>query len=207
MMGDPNMDTALEWSKEFIGLASLPPDIERDRIKLLEIVQAVGDCVGHEFEEDKKTFEREHGHPPSQDELPYIHPAFSSYEKERKNKFIDCIKEKTRSLVEMDDNSRIKISLQLWSGCMMTSKEISARTQFGQNTPESRRKQFEEIINPRADAYSVFKVGEKISPFFKRKVGQGNDVFFDGIPAGSAVLEVKDEFNNTRSKDDSMNSK
>jgi hypothetical protein len=156
---------------------------------------------------DKKTFEQEHGRPPSQHELPYIHPAFCSYKKERKNKLISCIKEKTRTLLEMDDNARIKVSLQLWSGCTMTSKEISAGTQSGPNTSRSRRKQFEDIINPRADAYSIFKVGEKIAPFFKRDVGQENDVFFDVIPAGSAVLEVKDEFNKTRRTIDSSHSK
>jgi hypothetical protein len=206
-MGDPNMGTALEWSKEFVGPASLPSDIEKDRVKLLEIIQAIQDCVGWEFGEDKKDFKQKYGRTPSQDELPYIHPALSSYNEERKKRFIDGIKEKTRTLLEMDDNARVNISLLLWSGCMMTSKEISAGTQSGPNTPESRRKRFEEIINPRADVYSVFKVGEKISPFFKRKVGQENDVFFDGIPAGSAVLEVKDEFNSTRSNEDSRSSK
>jgi hypothetical protein len=41
---------------------------------------------------------------------------------------------------------------------------------------------------------NVFELGQKISPFFKRKIGQGTDVFFDGIPAGSAILEVRDKF-------------
>jgi hypothetical protein len=44
----------------------------------------------------------------------------------------------------------------------------------------------------------IHRAGQRISPFFKRKIGQGNDVFFDGIPADSAVLEVRDEFENTR---------
>jgi hypothetical protein len=90
---------------------------------------------------------------------------------------------------------------------MMTSKEMSARTQTGPNTPDCRKKKFEEIINPCADAHSIFKVGEKVAPFFKRKFGQEDDVFFDGIPESSAVLEVKDEFNNTNSKRDGTISK
>lgn len=87
---------------------------------------------------------------------------------------------------------------RLWSGCLMTSKEMSATTQSGPNTPDSRRKKFEDIINPNSETDIVFRAGQKISPFFKRKIEQGDDVFFDGIPAGSAVLEVRDEFENAR---------
>jgi hypothetical protein len=98
-IGDPNMDTVFKWSKDFAGPASLPPHIEKDHAKLVEIVQAVGNCVGYEFDEDGKVFERKYGRSPYPDELPYIHPAFMSYDNERKNRFINCIKEKTRTLL------------------------------------------------------------------------------------------------------------
>jgi hypothetical protein len=161
-------------------------------------------CLGHEFDEDKKDFKQKYGRSASQDEEPYILTPLMSYDKDRKGRFIDCIKKKTKTLMEMDDNARIKISLQLWSGCMMTPKVISAGTQTGPNTPDSRKEKFQNIINPYANMYSIFKVGEKVAPFYKLKVRE--EVSFDGIPAGSAVLEVKNEFNNIKSKKDSTNS-
>jgi hypothetical protein len=45
----------------------------------------------------------------------------------------------------MNGNTRVNMSFRLWSGCLITSKEISARTQTGPNTSESRRKKLEAV--------------------------------------------------------------
>lgn len=50
--GDPNMDTIHKWSKDFPGLVSLYPAIEKNYCKLVEIIEAVEECVGQEFYED-----------------------------------------------------------------------------------------------------------------------------------------------------------
>jgi hypothetical protein len=100
-----------------------------------------------------------------------------------------CVKVKTQPLLDMYDDARVNFSFRLWSGCLTTSKEISSRT-----------KRFEAIINPLSQADNVFELGQKVAPFFKRKVGQGEDVFLDGISTGSAILEVKGEFENSRAR-------
>jgi hypothetical protein len=61
MAGDSNMYTALEWSKQFIGPASLSPDIANDRVKLLQILDVVKDCIGQESDIDKADFKEKHG--------------------------------------------------------------------------------------------------------------------------------------------------
>ena len=110
------------------------------------------------------------------------------------------VKAKTQAFLDMYDDARLNFSFRLWSGCLTASKEISSKTQTGPNSADSRRKGFEAIINPLSQADNVFELGQKVAPFFKRKVGQGEDVFFDGIPAGSAILEVKGEFENGRAR-------
>ena len=92
--GDPNMDTIFRWSREFPGPILLPPHIERNHYKLVEIVEAVGYCIGREFDEDVKSFEQEYGRLPDFHERPFIHPPLYSYTSERKNRFINCVKEK-----------------------------------------------------------------------------------------------------------------
>ena len=43
---------------------------------------------------------------------------------------------------------------------------------------------------------AIFEIGQKLAPFFKYKEGQGNDVSFDGIPTGSAILDIQQMFEN-----------
>jgi hypothetical protein len=111
-IGDPNMDTVIRWSRDFPGMISLPPDIELNYDKLVEVVGAVYYCIGREFADDVKSFEQKYSRLPDPHEQPFVHPP------------------------------------RLWSGCLIMSKEISARTQTGQNTSESRRKKLEAVINP-----------------------------------------------------------
>jgi hypothetical protein len=191
------MDTLLIWSRNFSGIQSLLPFLERNYDELIEIVQAVQYCIGLEFHEDVRSFELKNGRTPEQHEEPFIHPPFYSYDEERKNKFIHCVKGKTQPFLDMDDDARVNFSFRLWSGCLTTSKEISAKTQTGPNNAESRSKGFE-LINSLSQADNVFELGQKLAPFFKRKIGQGEDVVFDGIPTGSAILEVRSEFENSR---------
>jgi hypothetical protein len=201
-IGDPNMDTLLKWSRNFSGMESRHI-FERNYDKLVEIVQAIEYCIGLEFDEDVKSFQLKNGRTPKPHEEPFIHAPFHSYDEEGKNKFIQCVKGKTQPLLDMYDDARVNFSFRLWSGCLTTSKEISAKTQTGPNGAESRTKRFEAIINPLSQADNVFELGQKVAPFFKRKVGQGEDVFFDGIPTGSAILEVRGEFENSRIRPDS----
>ena len=156
---------------------------------------AVESCVGIEFDEDTKVFQRKYGRLPVASERLRIHPPFFSYDVVRKRRFVTCVIEKTRNLLLSDDSGRVNIAFRLWHVCLMTSKAISARTQNGPNTPESRRKQFENIINPNS-ADAVFRAGQKVSP--RERLGQGNDIFFEGIPAESAIFEIREVFGNVR---------
>jgi hypothetical protein len=144
-IGDPNMDTVIRWSRDFPGMISLPPDIELNYDKLVEVVGAVDYCIGREFADDVKFFEQKYSRLPDPHEQPFVHPPLQSYDSDRKNRFINCVKEKTPTLLEMNGNTRVNMSFRLWSGCLITSKEISARTQTGPNTSESRRKILEAV--------------------------------------------------------------
>jgi hypothetical protein len=194
--GDPNMDTILGWSRECPGPVSLPAELENDHEKQIQIILAIESCIGVEFDEDVKSFQMQYGRLPEPSERRRIHPPFFSYDTARKSKFVNCVIQKTRNLLAVDDDARVNVAFRLWPGCLMTSKAISAGTQTGPNTPESRRRQFENFINPNSTD-AVFKAGQKISPFFKHRLGQGNDVFFEGIPAGSAIFEIRESFENT----------
>jgi hypothetical protein len=52
------MDTVFRWSRDFLGTVSLPTHVEKNYDKLVEIVEAVGYCIGREFDEDVKSFEQ-----------------------------------------------------------------------------------------------------------------------------------------------------
>ncbi len=63
-IGDPNMDTVIRWSRDFPGMISLPPDIELNYDKLVEVVGAVDYCIGREFADDVKSFEQKYSRLP-----------------------------------------------------------------------------------------------------------------------------------------------
>ena len=97
------MDIIYSWSTEFAGLESLPSDIYANYSKLVEIVEAVENCIGHEFAEDEESFEQKYGRPPNRDERPSMHPPFYTYEHMRKSRFVNCVKQNTRNLLQLDD--------------------------------------------------------------------------------------------------------
>lgn len=110
-----------------------------------------------------RKFEKKYGRSPDSSGMPFIHVPFNAYNDERKNRLLNCVKEKTKALLEVDDHNRVNISFRLWAGCMVTAKEISAGTQTELNTPESRRQKFEDIINPHSDADAIFKAGQRVA--------------------------------------------
>lgn len=133
------MDTLLRWSRDFPGMESIPHVLESNYDKLVEIVQAVQYCIGLESDEDKRSFKLKHGRTPERHEEPFIVHTFDKYDKERKNKFIQCVKGKTQLLLDVCDDARLNFSFRLWSGCLMTSKVISAGTQAGPGRVENRK--------------------------------------------------------------------
>ena len=164
------MDTIFRWSRDFPGHGLLPSHIERNHYKLVEIVEVVEYCIGREFDEDVKSFEQEYGRLPDSRERPFILPPLYSYTSERKSRFINCVKEKTRTLLEPDDNTRVNISFRLWAGCLMTAKEISDKTQTGRNTSNLRRRKFENIINPYSHADIILGLGKEYRHFSNVKL-------------------------------------
>lgn len=62
------------------------------------------------------------------------------YGKNRKERFLNCIKECIQQeLSEVDENYQMILTLRLLSGCLDTAKILSLRTQNGGNTKEIRR--------------------------------------------------------------------
>jgi hypothetical protein len=74
-------------------------------------------CLGHEFDEDKKDFKQKYGRSASQDEEPYILTPLMSYDKDRKGRFIDCIKKKPKHLwkwmIMLESKSRFNCGLDV----------------------------------------------------------------------------------------------
>lgn len=79
---------------------------------MVVIVDVVRQCVGQEFDEDINAFERRYGRSLDYHEI-FIDPQLYSYGRERKIRFINCEKQKNRTLLEMDDYARVNVSFRL----------------------------------------------------------------------------------------------
>jgi hypothetical protein len=87
-------------------------------------------------------------------------------------------------------HARNGVGFLLWSGCISAAKAIALDTRDGVNTPESRMRDFTNLINPLCGIDEFYKAGVETAPIFKRLLNQA--VSFDGVPDGSPVLKYKD---------------
>jgi hypothetical protein len=100
--------------------------------------------------------------------------------------------EKCKSyILNEDDNFLTSIALRLWSGCVAAAKNIASGTKGGPNDANSRSCQFL-FIDHRCKLDPVYRAGVEIGPIWKRLIGQGDDIFFDGVALDSPVLKYKD---------------
>jgi hypothetical protein len=107
---------------------------------------------------------------------------------EEQQKFRSDIFEISKRFISepLDDIQKISISLRLWSGCLGAAKAISAATQDGKNSPDSRKVAFE-VMDTVSALDQCYKAGVETAPIWKELINQKSDVFFDGVPENSPV--------------------
>lgn len=177
---DPNMDTLYHWALDYPNLNSIPPGLENDREKLIEIVDMVNSCIGKEFENDKRGFRIINGRDPTDEELPKIHPLFMTYDPLRKQGLLVCITRCLEKFIEIDEKFRLNLSLRLWAGCLDAAKRLALKTQSGPNTREMRNSMFTERIDHLASR-DPYRKGVEIACMWR----PDPTISFDRVPETS----------------------
>ena len=121
--------------------------------------------------------------------VPEIHKRWSQDEAILKtvcDQELDKLASTMKILGVTSHEDKKNILARLWSGCTFTTKAIAAGTRSGENTPDTRKRGFEEEVNPRAESDPIFRSGSIAGAWLKRR--RNEPIFKAGIPSGSAVL-------------------
>ncbi len=169
---DLNMLTALAWAGSVSVPRSLPRSLQ-SVCRRTEMIHAINESIG-------KINARLYDVNPQE----MMFWPFEAQE-EFRSKVLKISREFVTEA--MDDSQMTALGLRLWAGCLSTAKMIARRTNDGQNTFEVRKTAFEEVIDKTSQVDKVYEAGVEAAPIWKKKVGQGDDVSFDGVPENSAV--------------------
>jgi hypothetical protein len=94
----------------------------------------------------------------------------------------------TRVLPDVPNKvERTNIALRLYAGYLDVAKSIDAKTAAGPNSAATRQRDIP-IVEAKAASDRIYAAGVEAAPQFKHRE-LGEDIFRDGIPDGSIVLQ------------------
>jgi hypothetical protein len=158
---DLNMQTALDWGREFSDMQQLPASLA-DVSARVKLVQAVNQRIS-------------------------IISLRDMQESERRLFLRDVFKACNGLIAErFTENEKISIGLRMWSGCLSAAKAIAGGTRENANTKWKRETQLLDITQA-AESDIIFRTGVEAAPAWKQSISQGDDIFFDGVPIDSPV--------------------
>lgn len=160
-MPDLNMHTAYIWANEWCPTPPLELAVENVDERA-ELVDRIGEVLVPDNQQ--------------------LHKLPQNEKIQRLNAISILMKEKFPN--EKIINKRISFALRLWSGCISATKTIALETMDGLNTPEMRRRIFEEI-EPIAQRDPIFMAGVEAATAPKRRHNQCYS--FLGVPESSCV--------------------
>lgn len=189
-MWDPNMDTLYRWAFDYPKPESIPPSLEMDREKLIEIVDMANSCIGKEVEKDEHAFRILNGREPTDSERPGIHLPIENYDPLRKQVLLECLNRCLERAIEIDEKYRLNFSLRLLTGCLEAPKILALKTQSGPNTREMRNSIFTERIDILASEDPIYKKGVEVACMWR----PDPVISFDGVPETSPARRYEEDW-------------
>jgi hypothetical protein len=162
-LSDRNTQTALNWGHECSDLQQLPESLV-DVSARVDLVGAVNRALGGRQLREMSSSE--------------------------KQQFFDGVFAVCNPLIAepLTGDQKVSVGLRLWSGCLSAAKTISSGTEEGINTTGKREYLFGGI-DEEARQDAIFRAGVETAPPWKRRIGQGDDIFLDGVPGDSPVCK------------------
>jgi hypothetical protein len=160
---DQNTQTALTWGRECSDLQQLPASLA-DVSARVNVVEAVSHVLRGRYL-----------------------PDLSRPEKQR---FFDDVFAVCNPLIvePLIGDAKVSIGLRMWSGCLSAAETIASASHGGVNTTGKREYLFGGI-DEEASHDAIFRAGVEAAPPWKRRIGQGDDIFLEGVPGDSPVCK------------------
>jgi hypothetical protein len=124
---------------------------------------------------------------------------FWEYDKEKKQHFLQKMKEESKTYLPdvEDDNARINIALRLWAGCITAAKTLREKYVFvdvdgtkkeDYYTPLMRENSFRDDVDPLSKGDMLYCAGVEVAPILIKNV-RDQPLFVEGVPPNSKVKQ------------------